>query len=184
MIKAERTAEMTKRYGAPPTYDDGWKFEIQDNSTGYLKIDNSLTWRLKTVKFKEFLVNAFVEFRAKNVKNLIVDLRGNGDGDMAVGFELSCYLAQKKLAPYAESYRLVRNIAPQKDLAKYLDTYSDELKLVLEKGVPSNMFRRFDARFFEIIGRENYPAIEPDKDKSAVPTRPTRLPQTDEFDPH
>ncbi|MBC7528030.1 MAG: amidohydrolase family protein [Chthonomonadaceae bacterium] len=34
---------------------------------------------------------------------------------------------------------------------------------------------------FLLIDREK---IEPDKDKSAVPTRPTRLPQTDEFDPH
>lgn len=29
MTKAERTAEMAKRYGKSPTYDDGWKFEIQ-----------------------------------------------------------------------------------------------------------------------------------------------------------
>ena len=163
MTKAERTAETAKRDGASPTYDDGWKFEIQSDSTGYLKIDNSLTWRLKTVKFKEFLANAFAALRAADVKNLIVDLRGNGGGDMDVGFELSRYLATKKLAPYAASRRLVRNVAAQPDLVKYLDTYSDDLKNALKNGVPAANFRKFDDQYYEIVGKEDYPAVEPDK---------------------
>jgi C-terminal processing protease CtpA/Prc len=101
--------------------------------------------------------------RAKNIKNLIIDLRGNGGGDMDVGFELSRYLAKEKLGVYAESKRLVRSVMAQKGLAKYLDTYSDELKLALQNGVPANMFRKFDDRYFEIIGREDYPQVEPDK---------------------
>lgn len=161
MTKAERTAEMAKRYGPTPTYDDGWKFEIQNNSIGYLKIDNSITWRLKTIKSKEFLAKAFAEFRTKKIKNLIIDLRGNGGGDMDVGFELSRYLAQKTLTPYAESKRLVRNVAAQKDLLTNISTYSDELKFALENGVPTNMFRKFDDKYFEITGRETYPAVQP-----------------------
>jgi Peptidase family S41 len=162
MTKTERTLEMAKRYGTSPTYDDGWKFEIQDNSTGYLKIDNSITWRLKTIKFKEFLANAFAELRTKNVKNLIIDLRGNGGGDMDVGFELSKYLAKKTLAPYAESRRLVRNTAAQPDLLKYLDTYGDDLKAALQNGVPTANYKKFDNNYYEIVGKENYPAVEPD----------------------
>ena len=162
MTKAECTLEMAKRYGASPTYDDGWKFEIQPNSTAYLKIDNSITWRLKTVKFKEFLAQSFAEMRKQNIQNLIVDLRGNGGGDMDVGYELARYLAKKKLAPYADGKRLVRNVAAQKDLAKYLDTYSDELKSAIENGVPAANYRKYNAQFFEITGRENYPIVEPD----------------------
>lgn len=163
MTKTERTVEMAKRYGASPTYDDGWKFEIQDNSVGYLKIDNSITWRLKTIKFKEFLANSFAALRTKNIKNLIIDLRGNGGGDMDVGFELARYLAKKKLAPYAESLRLVRNVSAQPDLLKYLNTYGDDLKAALQNGIPATNFKKFDDNYFEITGKENYPAIEPDK---------------------
>ncbi len=94
MTKTERTAEMAKRYGPTPTYDDGWKFEIRPDGVGYLKIENSITWRLKTIKFKEFLANAFAELRARNTKDLIIDLRGNGGGDMDPGFEISRYLAK------------------------------------------------------------------------------------------
>lgn len=161
MTKAERTTEMAKRYGPTPTYDDGWKFEIQNGKTGYLKIDNSITWRLKKIKFKEFLADAFAELRAKNIKNLIIDLRGNGGGSMDIGFELSRYLTKKKLAPYAQSRRLVRNVAAQPELLKNISTYSDELVERLKNGIPAGNYRKFDEQYFEIIGRENYPAIEP-----------------------
>lgn len=163
MTKTERTAEIEKRYGKAPSYDDGWKFEIWNDGTAHLKIENSITWRLKKIKFKEFLAAAFVEMRAKNIKNLIIDLRGNGGGSMDVGFELSRYLAQKKLAPYAESRRLVRNVAAQPELLNNLDTYSNELKEILKKGVPASAFRKYDERYYEITGREEYPAVEPDK---------------------
>lgn len=161
LTKDERTNAMEKRYAKSPTYDDGWKFEIRDGSNGYLKIENSITWRLKTIKFKEFLANAFAELRAKDVKNLIIDVRGNGGGDMDLGFEISRYLASEKLAPYAESRRLVRNVAAQPDLVKYLSTYDDQVMGAVKTGVPSAFFRKFDDNYFEILGRENYPAVEP-----------------------
>ncbi len=37
LTKDERKDEMAKRYGKTPSYDDGWKFEIQANSTALLK---------------------------------------------------------------------------------------------------------------------------------------------------
>lgn len=155
MTKTERTAEMEKRYGKSPTYDDGWRFEIRENSIGYLKIENSITWRLKNIKYKEFLADAFAELRAKNIKNLIIDLRGNGGGDTDIGFELSKYLAQKDLPEYIKNRRLVRNVAPQKEIAKYLDTYSDELKSVLVNGVPAGIYRKAENDFYEILPNEN-----------------------------
>ncbi len=165
MTKAERTAEIEKRYGKSPTYDDGWKFEIGNDGTARLKIENSITWRLKKIKFKEFLANAFAELREKSIENLVIDLRGNDGGDTDIGFELARYLAKENLPPYLANRRFVRNVAPQIDLAKYLDTYSKELKSALQNGVPESIYKKSENGFFEILPNENttnYPPISPD----------------------
>lgn len=161
LTKDERKEEMMKNYGKSPSYDDGWKIEIQDNSTGYLKMSNSITWRLKKIKFKEFLAAAFSELRAKKIKNLIIDVRENGGGDMDPGFEISRYLAKEKLPPYAESRRLVRNVSANPDLSKYLSTYDVTIMNGVKNGVPTDQYRKFDANYFEITGREDYPTVEP-----------------------
>ena len=161
LTKAERTAEMEKRYGKTPTYDDGWKFEILENSIAYLKIDNSITWRLTKIKFKDFLSQSFAEIRNRNIKNLIIDLRGNGGGDTKVGFELARYLAKQKLPRYIQTKHLVRNVQPQPALAKYFDTYSDELKFALTNGVSENLYRKADNNYFEFAFEGNFPEIEP-----------------------
>lgn len=175
LTKAERTMEMSKRYGKAPTYDDGWKFEIQNDGDGgdgdgdrtaYLKIENSITWRLKKIKFKEFLANAFAEMRARSIKHLIIDLRGNDGGDSEVGFELAKYLAKTNLPPYIASRRLVRNVAPQPELLKFLDTYSEQLKNDLKNGLSENIYKKSGSNFFEILPNENvttYPQVVPDK---------------------
>jgi hypothetical protein len=162
--KAARTAEMEKRYGKAPTYDDGWKFEIRTDGTAYLKIENSITWRLKKIKYKEFLAAAFAEMRAKAVKNLIIDLRGNGGGDTGIGLELARYLAKENLPNYIESRRLVRNVAAQNDLLKYLDTYSDALKNSLKNGVAPAIYKKAEGEYFQILPAEtaaNYPPVTP-----------------------
>ena len=164
MTKGERTKAAAKRYGKPPTYDDGWKFEIQDASTGYLKIDNSITWRLKTIKLKEFLANAFAELRAKNVKNLIVDLRGNGGGDMTIGYELAKYLAKIELPVYADSKRLIRTVEAQPDLLKYMQIYNEGVKFALQNGVPKEIYKPANDNFYEILpnaNTDNYPKVTP-----------------------
>lgn len=155
MTKDERTAEMAKRYGKSPTYDDGWKFEIQNDRTAYLKIDNSITWRLKTIKFKEFLANAFAEIHAKNTRNLIIDLRGNDGGDTTIGYELAKYLANKELPVYADSRRLIRTVSAQPDLMKYLRTYSKELKNALQNGVPKEIYKQAENDFYELLPNAN-----------------------------
>lgn len=164
MAKAERTAEIERRYGKAPTYDDGWKFEIGENSVGYLKIANSITWRLKNIKFKEFLAAAFAEMRAKNVTHLVIDLRGNDGGDGSIGFELSKYLARTELHPYAAARRLVRNVAARPELLDHLDTYSDELKAGLREGLEPKLFKPAKDGFFEIVPNESvttYPNVTP-----------------------
>lgn len=164
MTKSERTKEIERRYGKTPTYDDGWKFEIRNNSVGYLKIANSITWRLKQIKYKEFLADAFARLREKNIKTLVVDLRGNDGGDGNLGFELARYLAKTELPPYATSRRLVRNVSAQTEISKYLDAFSPEMKTYLQNGLPPNTFKTGENGFYEILPNENvttYPNVAP-----------------------
>lgn len=162
VTKAERTAAMAGRYGPTPDFDSGWAFELRDGGKlGYLKIDNSITWRLKRIRFREFIAAAFAELRSKRVPNLVIDLRGNGGGSMDIGFELARHLAPRNLGPYAENRRLVRNVSARPELLKFLDTYSDELLAGLRDGLPAAGYRQFDERYFEILGRPGYPAVGP-----------------------
>lgn len=161
MTKAERTDEMAKRLGSPLDYEDDWKFEIRTDGIGYLKMGNFLTWRFKKFKFEQFLADAFAQLRQRNVQDLIIDIRGNGGGSMDPGFEVARYLTNKELSPYAESKRLIRNVAAAPDLASYATSYDNALIAALKAGVPQQMYRRVDDRYFEIIGRENYPKVTP-----------------------
>lgn len=81
------------------------------------------------------------------------------------GYELARYLAKGNLPPYLASRRFVRTVAPQNDLAKYLDTYSKELKSTVRNGVPANIYKKAAGGYFEILLDEettNYPPVAPD----------------------
>jgi len=108
--------------------------------------------------------------QAKKITNLIIDVRAKGGGDMDPGFEIARYLAKEKLPPYAESRRLVRNVKANPDLAKYLTTYDDAIMSGVKNGVPANLYKKFDANFFEILGREDYPAVVPYENRFAGKT--------------
>lgn len=159
--------------GRVPAYDDGWKFEIRGSSTGYLKIGNSITWRLKSIEPKKFLAEAFSRMRAADTRNLIIDLRGNGGGDTDVGYELARYLARKKLPAYLKGRRLVRNVSAQPEILEYLDTYSDALKAGVRDGLRASKYRKWGNGFFEILPSaelESYPHVVPYADRFAGKT--------------
>ncbi|HMT06638.1 MAG TPA: S41 family peptidase [Pyrinomonadaceae bacterium] len=167
MTKSERTEAMTKTLGPPTAYEDDWKFEIRNDGIGYLKMGNFLTWRFKKFKFEQFLADAFAQLKQRNVRNLIIDIRGNGGGSMDPGFAVARYLTNKELPPYALSQRLVRNVAAASDLANYVTSYDDSLIAALKNGVPQQVYRRVDERYFEILGREDYPKVTPFSDNFA-----------------
>lgn len=152
MTRAERFAETEKRYGKLPTYEDGWRFEVGPDATGYLKIPHSLTWRLKKIDYRKFIADAFVEARARKVRKLIVDWRGNDGGDESVGMLVASYLAARPIECYDRKVRYVRSLKVDGDLFRHLTFYDEELKQGLQNGLPSLQFRAVGDGLFRVLG--------------------------------
>jgi hypothetical protein len=161
MTRAERFAESEKRFGKTPDYDEEWQFEIRENSTARLKIGNSLTWRLKRIDYKKFIAEAFAEMRAKNIKNLIIDWRGNDGGDDDLNVELIKYLAKKPVACADPKKRFVRVSEPDKDLTNYIEVFDQQTRRFLTEGVPANLIKKSAGDLYEFLGDAPCEIIEP-----------------------
>ncbi len=166
MSRAERFAETVRLYGKLPTYEDNWRFETKDENTAYLKIPHSLTWRLKKVDYRKFIADAFAEMRARKIRNLIIDWRGNDGGDEAVGMLVASHLATRPVECYDNKIRFIKSTKVDADLFKHLTFYDEELKRGLQDGLPSSQFTLSDNNLFRVL-----------RDSSCEPL----MPQTNNF---
>lgn len=151
MARAERFAETEKRYGSLPTYDDGWRFEIKKENTAYLKIPHSLTWRLRKVDYKTFIADAFAEVRARSVRRLIIDWRGNDGGDEAVGMFVASYLAARPINCYDQKIRFVKSTKVDDDLFKHLTFYDEKLQQGLKNGLSPSDYESSPNSLFRVL---------------------------------
>ncbi|MCB1023827.1 MAG: hypothetical protein KDB79_05535 [Acidobacteria bacterium] len=151
MTKDERTREMETRYGKTPGYDDGWKFEIRDKNTGYLKLSNFAVWKL-SFDYKNFLANSFRAMRAANTKNLIIDIRENGGGDDGVYRELFRYLSKKDLPCKFPVRSYIKTPKADPEILKYAETYEKEILQMLTAGVPETLYKPAGNGLFEYLG--------------------------------
>ena len=137
--QAERTAEMNKRYGDQSSYDAGWEAKVIDG-IGYLRMSNFITWKL-SFKAKEFVNEAFDKFRAENVKNIVIDIRGNGGGDSRIALEIGKNLTDQKLPCKSDSRTLIRSAKPDPELLKYTSTYDPLIKAAITNGLPQQAYK-------------------------------------------
>lgn len=151
LTRAERFAETERRYGKLPTYEDGWRFEIIGKTTAYLKIPHSLTWRLKKIDFRKFIADAFAETRARKIRTLIIDWRGNDGGDEAVGMLVASYLAARPIDCYDKKVRFIKSTRVDADLFKHLTFYDEELKQGLQNGLSSSQFQPGGNNLFRVL---------------------------------
>lgn len=162
MTRAERLAETEKRFGKLPTYDDEWRFEIRNDSIAILKIGNSLTWRLKTIDYKKFIADAFAKMRVKNIRNLIIDWRGNDGGDDDLYVEIVKHLAKKSVPCARLKTRFVRVFRPDKDLSNYIEVFDKQMREFLVSGVPANLIgKRGNDGLYEFLRNEPCESVEP-----------------------
>lgn len=151
MTKEERTEAMEKRYGKNPGYDDGWNLSFPDVGTGYLKIDNFITWKL-SFDYKVFLAEAFADLKVKGAKNLIIDIRNSDGGDSTITNELLRYLKREPFACNVPVKTYIRTAKADPELLKYAGGYGDEILAALRDGVPKEAYREAGNGLLEFLG--------------------------------
>lgn len=161
ITKNERTAEMEKRYGKAPGFDDGWKFRFLEDGTGYLRIDHFITWRLG-FDYRKFLADSFRELKSKGTRNLIIDIRNAEGGDSSVVNEMLRYLHNEPFSCDSDFRTYFRTAKADPILLKNAEIYDEELKAALSSGVPAEFYRDGKNGLFEFLGPDaNCDKIEP-----------------------
>lgn len=91
---------------------------IPELSTAILDIDSFSYYGDKNKIFFNFVDNAFREVNKKKIKNVVLDLRGNGGGDPYCSSYLFSYLEKKAAKYFAEPYRHYEKLADPIPLAE------------------------------------------------------------------
>jgi len=83
------------------------EFNIKNN-IGYLKISSFLP--KSSGKFRKKLKSCFQEIKEENIKQLVIDVRGNGGGYGEAADEVFSYLIKETVFTYKDEYALVDKI--------------------------------------------------------------------------
>lgn len=114
-IKLVKASDWIQSINQSSKESDFYSYNISNNQAILnLKSFNNLE------KFKKLLNNMFNEIAEKNIQNLIIDLRGNGGGNSALGDELLKHLLNRPFTQYEKT--LIKYSKPSK---KYFSELTD-----------------------------------------------------------
>ncbi|MGU3377531.1 S41 family peptidase [Chryseobacterium sp. M5A1_1a] len=121
------------------------KFNVLNASTAYLKIAsfNKTDYRKNNMDFVELMKSSFETIKSKDIKNLILDLRGNLGGTDAYGKILYSYFTDHDFLYYSA---LIIN-KPEFDFTKYTD--EPDLK------IPEEAIKMNEAGTYDVIDHPN-----------------------------
>ncbi|MCO6511771.1 MAG: S41 family peptidase [Aridibacter famidurans] len=165
MTLEERTAEMEKRYGESPSYDDGWKYSRLKDGIGYLKLDHFITWKL-SFDHRKFLADSFRRLKSEGAKNLVIDIREAEGGDSSLVNEVLRYLHREPFPCDSGFKSYFRSAKADPLLLDYADIYDEELKSALTNGVPKKFYKDTRTGLLEFLGAgTDCKRIEPYSDR-------------------
>jgi hypothetical protein len=133
--RVERFEILKNRYpGFSTKPADLWQFEIINENVAKIYIGSFVTWEMD-FDWKGFLKESFKTIEAKNIENVILDIRGNGGGADEVYIHLAKYLVQKtvkfEMPPSLSKYTVVSN-----NLRPYLTTWDNKYYDISKKVKP------------------------------------------------
>ncbi|MFM9950372.1 MAG: S41 family peptidase [Saprospiraceae bacterium] len=154
-----RKAMLKERY--PETQETApWQFFLVDEQTASLKLTTFTTWNF-TMDWKQFLENAARELKEKQIKNLIIDIRGNeGGADDALSYLAKLFVSAKIVEKGAHRWLRYKKIP--NTLRPYLSTWDDSFFNLENKVVPTarGYFRLTSDRPEDVVlssGKNGFP---------------------------
>lgn len=117
MSREERNQILDQRFAQrPKSFEESWDFSLMTDEIAYLKLGTMVVWRFQ-MDWKDFLKDAFKQMESLEIKQLIIDIRGNEGGADLVGMELARYLLQEDcivqdLQPKSKIQRVPQGIKP------------------------------------------------------------------------
>ncbi|MEO1653231.1 MAG: S41 family peptidase [Bacteroidota bacterium] len=157
LSKKERAQRLVKRYGEDILDQKKWRLDLSNPQVAVMRLGTFAIWNWKDFDHKKWFADAFAQINTKKIPNLIVDIRGNGGGLGEPKDELISYLIREKLICGQESKVLIRATKVDPILKPYSDTW---VKVIFE-GLPSEMYRKYNEDFYELLEKSECQDISP-----------------------
>ncbi len=112
-----------------------WQFFLIDEQTACLKFKTFTTWNL-AMDWKQFLENAARELKQKQIKNLVIDIRGNeGGADEALSYIAQYFISAKIIKKGIHQWLRFQDIPDT--LRPFLSTWDNSFFDLKNKVVPT-----------------------------------------------
>lgn len=152
-----RIAAYTKRYGPVPTGERSWAYRHLDTHTAYMKFGTFAFWN-SSFSEKHYVDSIFDDLcRHPQIKNIVIDIRGNEGGDNTGDYILS-YITHSKLGCDDPDHPCYRFLTVPDSLLPYLPTWDKSFKAPKN---PANFFTNPLGLHERIGGSDDCAYIEP-----------------------
>ncbi|MBA2619576.1 MAG: hypothetical protein H0U87_00070 [Acidobacteria bacterium] len=124
----QRKAAFERQFGRIPKFEKTWNYKLLDDKTARLKFGTFSFWN-SDFKWQPYLESVFKDLQSKpNIKNLIIDIRGNEGGNGEIRDAILSYITAKPITGEYEAKICYSFLSVPDSLLKYLSTWDKTFK--------------------------------------------------------
>lgn len=124
----QRKEAFEKQFGKIPKDEKTWNYKSLTDRTAYLKFGTFALWN-SDFKWQIYLEDVFNDLQANpEIRNLIVDLRGNEGGSGEIRDAIISYIASKPIAGEDDAKLCYSSLSVPEPLLPYLSTWDKRFK--------------------------------------------------------